>query len=444
MVPVRRIILVICSLGLFAPYASAADINVHRETLKNGLVLQVVERHALPMVSVELALHAGARYDPATLSGTAGLVAALITEGTPTRTGPDIAEEIEFVGGSLGAGAGRDFATVSLTVLKRDIKMGMALLADVVIHPTFPEEEFIRIQDETLAGILSERDNPGVVAGKRFRKELFGDHPYARPESGDEGSVPKISRDDLVRFHDAHYGANNAVLSIVGDMTVKEARRLAKKALGKWRTVDRVERKPPAPMAPTGTRVVKVDQPLAQASVVMGHLGIARTDPDFYPVVVMNYMLGGGGFASRLVASVRDKQGLAYSVGSGFAALRDAGSFRVVVQTRNDQAGQAISSILEELNRIRTEKVPETELSDAKSYLTGSFPLRMDTNGKMVGLLTFIAMQGLGDSYFTDYVERVRQVSAGDVLRVAKTYLHPDDMLWVVVANQSQVKLAAP
>lgn len=440
----RLSMLAIFLLGLFAPYAGAAEIDVHREVLKNGLVLQVVERHALPMVSVELALHAGARYDVPERAGTASLVAALITEGTQTRTGPDIAEEIEFVGGSLGAGAGPDFATASLTVLTRDIGMGMELLADVVTRPTFPQDELVRVRDETLAAIMSEKDNPATVAAKRFSRELYGDHPYARPEMGDEDSVANITRDDLVRFHDTYYVPNNAVLSIVGDVTVKQARKLAKKALGKWKPGQLAESAPPAPVPPRGTRVVRVDQPLAQASVVMGHLGIARTNPDFYPVVVMNYVLGGGGFASRLVESVRDKQGLAYSVGSGFAALQDPGSFRVVVQTRNDQAGQAMDSILKELRRIRTERVPEEELADAKSYLTGSFPLRMDTNGKMVGLLTFIAMHSLGDGYFTEYVERMRQVTAEDVLRVAKTYLHPDDMLWVVVGNQSEVTLAAP
>lgn len=432
-------------LAWLAPVAlPAAEIQVHREVLPNGLVLQVVERPAVPIVTVQVGVRAGSGEDPSDGAGTANLVASLLTEGTTTRSAGQIAEEIEFVGGRLGTDVGPDFARVQVTVLTRDLGTGLELLADVVQHPAFLPGEVERVKKEVLGAIEADEDRPGTVAAKAFQRALFGSHPYAHPQEGDRDSVAALGPEALKAFHDTYYRPNNAVLSFVGDVTLEEARERARDAFGGW------ERRPvalpeAAPVtAPAGIDLIRIDRPVTQANVIMGHVGLARGNPDFYPAVVMNYILGGGGFASRMVGNVRERQGLAYAIGSGFSALAEPGAFKVRFQTRNDQANQAIRSVLEELRRIREAPVSAQELDDAKANLIGGFPLRIDTNAETADLLTFIEMYHLGTDYFTDYVERVKRVTAADVQRVARAYLHPDDMVWVVVADQAQADVRVP
>jgi zinc protease len=432
------------TLGPPAAAADFAGLTVHREVLDNGLVLQVVERPALPIVTVQLGVRAGSARDPADGAGTASLVADLLTEGTETRTARQIADEIEFVGGRLGAGVEADFARAAVTVLARDLDTGLELLADVVQHPAFRPEDVERVKKEVVGAIRADEDHPATVARKAFRKALFGDHPYGHPPEGDADSVAAIVPDDLAAFHATYYRPNDSVLSFVGAVTVKQARKKAKAAFGDWkrRDVPAMEAAPVAP--PAGIDLIRIDRPVTQATVILGHLGLTRTNPDFYPAVVMNYILGGGGFASRLVNNVRERQGLTYGIGSGFNAMAEPGSFRIQFQTRNDQANQAIRSSLDELRRIRDEPVSDRELADAKANLVGGFPMRVDTNAETADLLTFIEMYHLGTSYFSDYLERVEAVTAADVQRVARQYLHPDDMVWVVVGNQAEADVAVP
>lgn len=442
---VRFALLVALMMPAFLPGAAgAADIRLHREVLDNGLVLQVVERHALPIVTVQMGIRAGAAQDPSGGAGTANLVASLLTEGTKSRSAHDISDAIEFVGGRLSAGAETDFARATVTVLKRDLDTGLGLLADVVRNPAFAPAEVERVKKEVLGGIEADEDEPGTVASKAFDEALFGAHPYAHPTEGDRGSVMALGSDQLKAFHARYYHPNDAVLSFVGDVTVDEARAKAKAAFGDWprQAVDLPVPAPPKP--PKGIDLIRIDRPVTQANVIMGSLGLARTDPDFYPAIVMNYVLGGGGFASRLVNNVRERQGLAYSIGSGFVALADPGAFRIRFQTRNAAANQAIQSVLDELRRMRSTPVTPQELADAKANLVGGFPLRIDTNGETADLLTFIEMYGLGSHYFTDYIDKVQAVTAADVKRVARKYLHPDDMVWVVVANQAEADVTVP
>lgn len=422
----------------------AADIQVHREVMDNGLVLQVVERHALPILTVQVGIRAGSRHDPPGGAGTANLVAELLTEGTTSRSAGEIADAIEFVGGHLGAGVEPDFARVTVTVLERDRDLALDLLADVVRRPAFAPAEVARVKREVLGAIEADEDDPAVVASKAFDKALYGPHPYAHPDEGEPDTVAAATPESLAAFHARHYLPNTGVISFVGDVTVDEARRLARDAFGDWESGDVPFQDLPLAAPPVGVRILPIDRPVTQASVVMGHLGLERADPDFYPVIVMNYILGGGGFASRLVADVRERQGLAYSIGSGFHALQDPGSFVVRFQTRNDQAQQAVLSTLKAIRDIATNPVSDQELADAKANLVGGFPLRIDTNAETANLLTFIEMYGLGTNYFTDYIDKVEAVTADDVLRVASLYLHPDDMVWVVVADDAKARVHVP
>ncbi|HKN88160.1 MAG TPA: pitrilysin family protein [Nitrospiraceae bacterium] len=422
-------------------FAQAADINPVRFVMPNGLTVLVQEQHALPIVQIHALIKAGAAHDPSDKAGLANLVAGLLDEGTTTRSANQIGEQIEFVGGALQAKAGEDFTTASARVLKKDIELGFELLADILLHPAFAEHELERVRSQILGEIQSEKDDPGQVAGKAFKQVVFPSHPYRWPITGTEETLPKIKRADVVQFYTREYVPNQTILTIVGDITADQARTQLAKRFGAWKRGDSSARTLPPPHQLEKSVVKLIEKDLTQATILMGHVGISRTNPDYYAVTVMNYILGAGGFSSRLMDSIRDNQGLAYHVGSHFEANLMAGPFIISLQTRNEAANQAITGVVTELNRIREGPVSDQELSEAKSYLIGSFPLRVDTISKLADVLALVELYGLGLDYFSRYPKLIEQVTKEDVLRVAKQYLHPTRYALVVVANQNKAKV---
>jgi zinc protease len=422
-------------------FTYAADINPVRFVMPNGLTVLVQEQHSLPIVQIHTLIKAGAAHDPADKAGLANLVAGLLDEGTTSRSANQIAEQIEFVGGALHAKAGEDFTTASARVLKKDMELGFDLLADILLHPAFADHELERVRSQIMGEMQSEKDDPGQVAGKAFKQIVFPSHPYRWPVTGTEDTLPKIKRADVVQFYAREYVPNQAIVTIVGDITVDQARAQLAKRFGAWKRGENGARVP-APSHQLEKSVVKlIEKDLTQATILMGHVGISRTNPDYYAVTVMNYILGAGGFSSRLMDSIRDKQGLAYHVGSHFEANLMPGPFIVSLQTRNEAANQAITGVVTELNRIREAPVTDQELSDAKTYLIGSFPLRVDTISKQAEVLALVELYGLGLDYFSRYPKLIDQVTKDDVLRVARQYLHPSRYALVVVANQSKAKV---
>jgi len=421
--------------------AHSAEINPVRFVLPNGLTVLVLEQHSLPIVQIHTLIRAGGAHDPADKAGVANLTASLLDEGTANRTAKQIAEQIEFVGGSLSARASEDFTTVSVKVLKKDADLGFELLGDILLHPAFPEQEFDRVRNQILGEIQSERDDPGQVAAKAFKQLVFPGHPYRWPINGTEDTLPKIKRADVQQFYAREYVPNQTIMTIVGDTTIDQARAQITKRFGGWKRGDASSRPATAARALEKPVLKLIEKDLTQATILLGHVGISRTNPDYYAVTVMNYILGAGGFSSRLMETIRDNQGLAYHVGSHFEANVMPGPFVVNLQTRNEAANQAISGVLSELNRIREAPVSDQELADAKAYLIGSFALRLDTTSKLSEVLALVELFGLGLDYFTKYPKVIEQVTKDDVLRVAKQYLHPNRYALVVVANQTKAKV---
>lgn len=419
----------------------AADINPVRFVMPNGLTVLVQEQHSLPIVQIHTLIKAGAAHDPADKAGLANLVAGLLDEGTTSRSANQIAEQIEFVGGALHAKAGEDFTTASARVLKKDMELGFDLLADILLHPAFADHELERVRSQIMGEMQSEKDDPGQVAGKAFKQIVFPSHPYRWPVTGTEDTLPKIKRADVVQFYAREYVPNQAIVTIVGDITVDQARAQIAKRFGAWKRGENGARVSATSHQLEKSVVKLIEKDLTQATILMGHVGISRTNPDYYAVTVMNYILGAGGFSSRLMDSIRDKQGLAYHVGSHFEANLMPGPFIVSLQTRNEAANQAITGVVTELNRIREAPVTDQELSDAKTYLIGSFPLRVDTISKQAEVLALVELYGLGLDYFSRYPKLIDQVTKDDVLRVARQYLHPSRYALVVVANQSKAKV---
>jgi zinc protease len=431
----------LCVTPVLPPAAHSADINPLRFVLPNGLTVLVLEQHSLPIVQIHTLIRAGGAHDPADKAGVANLTASLLDEGTANRTAKQIAEQIEFVGGSLSARTSEDFTTASVKVLKKDVELGFELLGDILLHPAFPEQEFDRVRNQILGEIQSERDDPAQVAAKAFKQVVFPGHPYRWPVNGTEETLPKIKRADDQQFYAREYVPNQTIMTIVGDVTADQARAHVMKRFGGWKRGDAPTR-PAAPARGLEKPVLKlIEKDLTQATILLGHVGISRTNPDYYAVTVMNYILGAGGFSSRLMETIRDNQGLAYHVASHFEANVMPGPFVINLQTRNEAANQAISGVLAELNRIREAPVSDPELADAKAYLVGSFALRLDTTSKLAEVLALVELYGLGLDYFTKYPKLIEQVTKDDVLRVAKQYLHPNRYALVVVANQTKAKV---
>ena len=424
-------LLVVLAL-LLAASAGAAKPIAHREVLPNGIVLLVAERPAIPIVVVRTFAHAGAVLDPPDRAGLANLTGALLTRGTAKHSGPELDSAIEFVGGSLSAGAARDGPTASLSVLKKDVGLGLDLLAEVLLTPTFPDDELKRKAAQIQAAIKRSEEDPGTVAGRALAKLVFPSHPYGVPVEGTVESVGKLTRDDVVRFHRGYVRPDTTIIAVVGAVTVDEARREIVARFGGW--------KAPAEPPPTVSSVTPgatpqtqvIEKELTQATILLGRQAIRQTDPDYFPLTVGSYVLGGGS-ASRLYSRVREEGGLAYAVYSYANPARYGASFIVSAQTRTAEVPKVVEIMREELVRMTREPVTERELKLAKDYLIGSFPLRLDTTSKVADFIVAVEEQGLGLDYADRYKERVAKVTAADVQRVAAKYFAPDTFNRVVV-----------
>jgi zinc protease len=417
---------------------SEAGMTPKRTVLSNGMVLLTSEQRTLPMVSIELLVDAGSAHESAPQAGLANLTAKLLTYGTKRRSAVQINETLDFIGASLETACAQDTASLSMTVLKKDLGTGLELLADVLTQPTFPQPEIDRQKQAIIATIRATEENPGAVAGKAFAAALFPESPYGRPVEGTEASVKALQQKNLQDFFARYYRPNRSIIAVVGDVSEQEIASLLETALRSWSKGE------PSAVATTpvkigSSKLVRMNKDLTQANIVMGHSGVARGNPDYYAIQVMNYVLGGGGFSSRVMDSIRNERGLAYSVYSFFAAERSYGTFEFVMQTKNETAMEAIRIGNDEIRRMREEPVSDQELNDAKDYLIGSFPLRFDTNRKVASFLAQVEYFKLGLDYPDRYPDLIRSVNGEEVLRVAKKYLHPEMLITVIVGNLKKI-----
>ncbi len=432
----RSISLLALIITLIAAQTAFA-IDATRTVLPNGLTVLQMERGGLPLVVVSILVRAGSLEEAK--PGVANLTARLMTEGTSHRSSEQISSEAEFIGAGLGVGASRDFASVSLTVLKKDLDKGFELLSDVLLNPKFADEEIARQKALLKNSLKAAEDDPNFLAYRAYEREVYGpDSPYGRLVQGTPESIDAITREDLVAFHNARYAPNDSIMSVAGDITPAELNALIAKYLGGWASRPVTEAEPPAP--PVQSRhVVLIDKPdLTQATINIGQTCVRRDDPDYYALTVMNYVLGGGGFSSRLMQHVRDELGLAYGIRSSVDAEWKGGDFQIDAQTKNRTASQVIDESFAAMRRIRDEGITDKELADAKSFMIGSFPRRFETLSGIAGFLGGVEFYGLGMDYDVQYKRIISAITAADVKRVAEKYLDPDKCTVVVVARQSE------
>jgi predicted Zn-dependent peptidase len=410
---------------------------VVRRALSNGLPVWIVEMHEVPVVQVSLVVDAGSALDPEGKFGLASMTASMLDEGAGTRSSLEIADAIDFLGATLETGSSYDAAAVDLGVPVARLADALPIMADVAQRPTFPERELTRLRRETLVAMLQARDNPAAIAAEAFPRLLYGKaHRYGTGEAGTPDAVESFTVDDLRKFYQQSYQPARAALIVVGDVQPSNVVPLLESAFGSWKpaAAGTAAAALPAAADPKERRVVIVNKPGApQSQIRIGWIGVPRSTPDYFPIEVMNTVLGGS-FSSRLNQNLREEHGYAYGARSGFAMRREAGPFVAAAAVQADKTAESLTEFFKELNGIR-QPVPEAELQRAKNYLAFGLPAGFETTGDLSARLQELLIYRLPTDYYDHYVERLRAVTSADVQRVAETYIHPDRSLAVVVGD---------
>jgi zinc protease len=412
-------------------------------TLANGLQVIAVSHHEQPVVSVRLLIRAGGAQDPDMKPGVASLLAALLDQGTPTRSAEQIAHTIDSIGGVLGSSSATDSTLITSIVMKDSLNLGLDLVSDIARNASFFPQEIELQRKQMLSGLTVSYDDPEYLAGVVFDRLVYGVHPYGRVDSGTPQSIAAITRDDLIAYHKAWFGANNAILAIVGDVTTDEAYSGAERAFGSWGKSTRTAERPVDPPAAT-RRVVVIDRPGAvQTEIRAGHTAVPRKHPDYLALDLALKILGGEG-GNRLHRVLRSERGLTYGASADLIALKDAGKIVADTDTRSETTGETLRLLVDETWRLQRQRVSERELNDAQAYLTGSFPLTVETPSAIAMQVLHAVFYGLDLQELQTFRERVNAVTVDDIQRVARTYLHPDRLTIVLVGDASKFRSQLP
>ena len=433
--------LMLAVVAVIAPRPAAA-VTVERVESPGGIVAWLVRDSMVPLVSIEFSFRGGAALDPGGKTGLADMTTSLLDEGAGDMDSQAFQRKLSDLAVSIRFTAGMDTIRGSLKTLNTTRDEAVDLLALALTKPRFDEDAVERIRQQILAVLARQSTDPRKIAGRVWWKAVFPDHPYGLPSEGTTGTIAAIAADDMRRLVAERFARDQLIVGVVGDITPEELAPLLDRAFGglpvkgKPFTLDE-----PEPRAAGQIFVVESDVP--QSVVLFGHGGIRRKDPDWYAAYTMNYILGGGGFASRLYEEVREKRGLAYSVYSYLTPLSAAGIYSGGVSTANGRVGESIDVIRAEWARMRDEGASEEELRDAKTYLTGSFPLRFTSTDRIARMLVGMQYNNLGIRYFEERNSFIEAITLKDVRRVAKRLLKPEDLTIVVVGKPDGVKATA-
>jgi zinc protease len=428
-----RLLIVALALGLAAAPVLAAN-KVEQVTSPGGIVAWLVEDHSLPVVTLEVSFRGGSALDPPAKSGLATLAADLLDEGAGDLDSQAFQGRLEDLAASLQFSAQDDGIDMSLRSITGNLEPSLALLQLSLTAPRFDEPAVTRVRGQLLGQLAREQRQPQYISGRTWFRNAFGDHPYARPRQGTPESIAGIAVDDMRGLVKSRFARDAMLIGVVGDVTPEALKALLDRTFGDL----------PAHAAPGAVPDVTVDakdalllakMPIPQSVVTFGQPGIKRDDPDWYGAYVVNHILGGGGFSSRLTDEVRVKRGLAYSVQSMLQPLQHSGLIIGSVATENSRVAQSIDIIRAEWARMRDEGPTADELKDAKTYLTGSFPLSLDSTGSIAGVLVVLQRDGLGIDYLDRRAALIDAVTLADAKRVAHRLFDPDKLSFVVVGS---------
>jgi zinc protease len=409
-----------------------ADIPIEHWQTQTGAQVYFVPVHALPILDVHLGFAAGSMFDPSDKAGLSSLTHTLIDLGAGDLNEVEISNRLADVGAVLGGGASSDSASLSLRTLTTPEKQAAALdvFVKVLGQPHFAADVFAREQTRSIAGLKDALTRPETLAGRAFWPALYPNHPYGTLTTPE--SLAALTVEDARQFWRTHYIAINATISIVGDLERNTAETLAERLAAALPAGNVKPALPAAPVVSEG-KVVRVPHPASQAHIYLGLPTIARGDPDFFPLLVGNYTLGGGGFVSRLMEEIREKRGYAYSVYSGFSPMKQNGPFTIGLQTKKEQAAEATTLAKKILADFLQEGPKPDELAAAKAYLIGSFPLNLDSNGKILGQVASIGFYGLPLDYLAHYQERIQAVTLADIRTAFNRHVQMDKLIEVTV-----------
>lgn len=423
-------LLIAVSLG----YAHAGPHIQHWSTA-NGTRVYYVESNALPLIDLRIDFAAGSAYDPADKAGLAGMTRGLLDTGTNGLDEQQISEQIADSGARFGGGTDNDRSSFTIRTLSSPAERdaAVALAARLLANPTFPPEILERERARSIAALREAMTRPGFLAEQRFNSAIYGDHPYGR--DADTASLTAISRDDLLSFHQRFYTAGNATVTIVGDVNRSDAEAIAR-ALTRDLPAGSPPPAFPQPVQPE-RRVEHIPNPSAQTHILAGMPGMSREDPDYYPLLVGNYILGGGGFVSRLTREIREKRGFAYSVYSYFAPYRVAGPFQISLQTRGDQADEAVKVVGQVLADFIATGPTEEELTAARNNLINGFGLRLDANSKILDYVAMIGFYGLPLDWLDTYTQHAAAVTAEQIRDAFARRIRPEHLVVVTAGGDN-------
>ena len=406
--------------------------------LANGLAVVLIEDKRLPLINFRLAFRSGDANDPAELPGLSDMMSHLLTEGTTTRTSRQIAEEVERLGATLSVGSSSDFTSVAASGLSVYAGEILELVADVTLRATFPESEVTLACENTHQMLIQQRAQPTFLASERMAKVMFGNHPYSRISPTPE-MLDALTRQDLASFRESTFIPNNAVLMVVGEFEADSLLARIEQLFTEWKPA--AVAKPVFAALPTrnSRNTYVIDRPgSAQSNIVIANHGITRTSADYFPLLLMHTILGANA-SSRLFMNLREEKGYTYGAYSNLDARRLAGTFRATAEVRTAVTGASLHEFFYELNRIRDEAVSVEEITNAKSYLTGVFPIRIETQDGLIDQLVSIKMFDLPGDFLTTYRDQVNAVTTEEIQRVAQAYVQPDRSALVIVGDAAEI-----
>lgn len=425
--------IVVGAFFLAANIQAYAGLPIQHWTTPGGARVYFVEARSLPMLDISIEFAAGSSRDPVNRSGTASMAAGLMNNGAGGLNETEISTKIANIGALVGSSFDQDRAGWSVRTLSSALERNEALdvLAKIIQDPAYPVEILDREKAQLVAALRQATSDADSVAERQFFKALYQDHPYAQKPT--ETTIKPITRDDVVAFYRTHYTVDNAVVAMIGDISRAEAEAIAEKLTGKL-PKSQVAIATVAPVKiPEKPLLKEVQFPSTQSHIMLGYPGMKRVDPDYFPLLVGNFILGGGGFASRLTNEVREKRGLVYSVSSYFMPMNELGPYRVALQTRKDQTKEALQVVRDTIKEFIDNGPTEDELANAKRNLGGGFPLRIDSNRKQFEYLQLIGFYKLPLTFLDDYVKKVELVTVAEIKDAFKRRVVPDNMVTVVV-----------
>jgi zinc protease len=440
-----RLLATLCFAQLFALAGQAQTLKLpphQRVTLKNGMTVLLMEKRGVPMVSFAAIVKSGSTADPEGQEGLASVTAGLLRKGTAQRSAQKFAEDLDFIGASFGAEAGADFTSISAECLTKDLDKGLDLLSDAMLHAAFPQPEVDKLLSQSVDGIKAAKDDAQSVVLSYYYGYLFGKHPYARPEGGDDLSLTRIKRDAVVKFYQANYTPANTILAVAGEFNAAQLKAKLEEVFAVWTAKGAAPAALTAAQPAKGKRLLLIDKPdSTQTFFAIGNVGTSATEPDRVAIRVVNTIFGGR-FTSQLNEALRVESGLSYGAQSFFDSRKQPGAFAIFSYTKNDSTVQAIDLALKVLDKLHKDGVTADELASAKAYIKGQFPPNIETSSQLARRIASYEFYGLNDDEINQLEARIDAVTLPVTRQVIERHFPADSLVFLLIGKASEIRPA--